>query len=288
MWSLGKEIKVLLEGNGSPLMQISNIDRELTRQCIKTSKRYENRYEEHHYKSQFVQTREDMNMSLMEELHDDSHYKTISKYVTKEIAQHLVTYPINKVRRRKMTAKYDAWKEELETQERDCRCSERTKISTDCLSEGDVTMTMGSPERQDCVRRYYVPNASLEDIQDTIQKMNEPCWTHPNLKDCSTEKEKDAIPFEEKRWSIVYGFDIEPMTKELQDAYVEGAKDGFFKKYRAMYGTSKEMLPHDEIEKNLKDDFEEDAFVIEYSESVNKKSKKTTLIHRKSRVQKVF
>ena len=172
-----------------------------------------------------------------------------------------------------MTAKYDAWKEELETQRKEIADAQKEpKYLLTVYQKGDVTMTMGSPERQDHVRRYYVPNASLEDIQDTIQKMNEPCWTHPNLKDCSTEKEKDAIPFEEKKWSIVYGFDIEPMTKKLQDAYVEGAKDGFFKKYRAMYGTSKEMLPHDEIEKNFKDDFEEDAFVIEYSESVKKKS----------------
>ena len=66
MWSFWKRDKEFcLKEMDSLLMQISNIDRELTRQCIKTSKRYENRYEEHHYKAQFVQTREDMNMSLM-------------------------------------------------------------------------------------------------------------------------------------------------------------------------------------------------------------------------------
>ena len=38
-----------------------------------------------------------------------------------------------------------------------------------------------------------------------------------------------------KKWSIVYDFVIEPMTKELEDAYVDGVKSGFFKKYRQIW-----------------------------------------------------
>ena len=65
--------------------------------------------------------------------------------------------------------------------------------------------------------------------------------------------------------SIVYDFVIEPMTKELEDAYVD-VKSGF-KKYRQMYGTSKDMLGHEEFKKNFEnEDFEKDSFIIEYVE----------------------
>ena len=101
--------------------------------------------------------------------------------------------------------------------------------------------------------------------------MGTPKWTHPMLKFTSTQEEKDAIPFEEKRWSVVYDFDVEPMTKELQDDYVERVKDGFFKNYRKIYGNSKEMLPHEVASKNFEEGFEEDAFVIDYSESIKQK-----------------
>lgn len=171
------------------------------------------------------------------------------------------------------TAIHQEWKKELDVQRKgieDARNEPRYLLSV--YQTGDVTMTMGDPERQELPRRYYVPNASLQDIKDTIEDMGTPKWTHPMLKNTSTEEEKDAIPFDEKKWSVVYDFSIEPMTKELQDAYVEGARDGFFKKYRQMYGTSKEMLPHDVASKNFEEGFEEDAFVIEYAEIVKKKS----------------
>ena len=66
MWSFWKRDKEFcLKEMDSLLMQISNIDKDLTRQCIKTSKRYENTYEERHHRSMFVQTNEDTNMSLV-------------------------------------------------------------------------------------------------------------------------------------------------------------------------------------------------------------------------------
>ena len=170
------------------------------------------------------------------------------------------------------TAIHQEWEKELDVQRKeieDARNEPRYLLSV--YQTGDVTMTMGDPERQELPRRYYVPNASLQDIKDTIEDMGTPKWSHPMLKFTSTEEEKEAIPYDEKRWSVVYDFTIEPMTKELEDAYVEGAMDGFFKKYRRLYGTSKEMLPHDVAEKNFEEGFEEDSFVIDYSESGKKK-----------------
>ena len=99
--------------------------------------------------------------------------------------------------------------------------------------------------------------------------IDNPHWHHHSLSQETKESDEvlDAIPFEEKKWSIVYDFVIEPMTKELEDAYVDGVKSGFFKKYRQMYGTSKDMLGHEEFKKNFEnEDFEKDSFIIEYVE----------------------
>mgnify|MGYP001168106166 CR=1 FL=1 len=91
-----------------------------------------------------------------------------------------------------------------------------------------------------------------------------PQWTHPDfsLKDL-TEEEKLAIPFEEKKWSIVYDFIIEPMTKELEDSYLDAVQRDFFKGYRQVFGTGQSALPQEEVEKNFEEGFEEDTFIVQ-------------------------
>ena len=77
-----------------------------------------------------------------------------------------------------------------------------------------------------------------------------------------TEEEKLAIPFEEKKWSIVYDFIIEPMTKELEDSYLDAVQRDFFKGYREIYGTGRVPLSEEEWEKNCKEG-EEQTFIVQ-------------------------
>tara|TARA_B100000963_G_C22608425_1_gene663710 strand:- start:333 stop:908 length:576 start_codon:yes stop_codon:yes gene_type:complete len=162
------------------------------------------------------------------------------------------------------------WKKKVEEQGQRCDESlDSPRYLLTVYQTGDERMTGGDWERKEPPRRYYVPNASLNDIKNYIEMIDNPHWHHHSLSQETKENDEvlDAIPFEEKKWSIVYDFVIEPMTKELEDAYVDGVKSGFFKKYRQMYGTSKDMLGHEEFKKNFEnEDFEKDSFIIEYVE----------------------
>ncbi len=161
----------------------------------------------------------------------------------------------------------DNWKELVKEQGETCSKSlNEPRYLLTVYQTGDERLSGGVWDRKEPPRRYYVPNASLNDVKNYIEMIDNPHWHHPNLSEDSTESEADAIPFEEKRWSIVWDFIIEPMTKELEDAYVDGVKSGFFKKYRQIYGTGKDILSNKKVEKNFKEDFEKDTFIIEYVE----------------------
>ena len=130
--------------------------------------------------------------------------------------------------------------------------------------KGDERMSIGNKDRQDSPRRTYFHNASLNDIKKFIDNIDAPQWSHPDLrmKDL-TEEEKLAIPFEEKQWSIVYDFIIEPMTKELEDSYLDAVQRDFFKSYRQIYGTGREELPSEISEKNFEEGFEEKTYIVQ-------------------------
>ena len=130
--------------------------------------------------------------------------------------------------------------------------------------KGDERMSIGDKERQDLPKRTYFHNASLNDIKKFIENIDAPQWSHPDLrKEDLTEEEKLAIPFEEKRWSIVYDFIIEPMTKELEDSYLDAVQRDFFKGYRQIYGTGRVPLSEEEWEKNCEEGFEEKTYIVQ-------------------------
>ena len=59
-WSFWKKDKQFCSKEMETLlMQISNIDKELVFDCIDKLQRYEKTYEEHHFKSQYVRTKDD-------------------------------------------------------------------------------------------------------------------------------------------------------------------------------------------------------------------------------------
>lgn len=170
------------------------------------------------------------------------------------------------------SAKYLQWKKDLDKQRKDITdVQSEPRYLLTVYQKGDETFSNGDWSRKEPPRRYYVPNASLLDVKETIQKMNDPHWHHENLREDSTEEERDAIPFEEKTWSIIYDFHIEPMTKELEDMYLEGVMMKRFQSHRRVFGTSKELLTGKEFEKNFEEGFEEDTFVVDYSESAKQK-----------------
>ena len=157
----------------------------------------------------------------------------------------------------------EEWKDLVDAQGEECskNINEPRYLLT-VYQKGDERLSGGDWERKEPPRRYYVPNASLKDVKEHIVMIDNPHWHHPNIK---THLAED-IPFEEKRWSIIYDFDIEPMTKELEDSYVDGVKSGFFKKYRRIYGNRKSQLDTKQVEKNFEEGFEKDTFIIEYVE----------------------
>ncbi len=164
----------------------------------------------------------------------------------------------------KRSSRPDNWKELVKEQGERCSKSlNEPRYLLTVYQTGDERLSGGVWDRKEPPRRYYVPNASLNDVKHYIEMIDNPHWHHPNLSENSTESETDAIPFEEKRWSIVWDFIIEPMTKELEDAYVDGVKSGFFKNYRNCYGTGKDILSSKEMD-NLPE--EKDSFIIEYVE----------------------
>ena len=61
-WSFWKKDKQFcMKEMQSLLMQISNKDKELVFDCISRLEKYERTYENHHFKSQYVNTDDDMN-----------------------------------------------------------------------------------------------------------------------------------------------------------------------------------------------------------------------------------
>ena len=93
---------------------------------------------------------------------------------------------------------------------------------------GDEGMSSGDRSRQVELRRFYVP-VSLEEIPEYIQFMKEPFWLSP--KDM-TEKEKKKVPYKDKKWGKYSNIVIEPLSKELEENYLDGSKKGWFEHYR--------------------------------------------------------
>jgi len=100
------------------------------------------------------------------------------------------------------------------------------------FEEGDELM--GSSENQICPRRYY-KLCSLEEIAELISFMKEPFWRHPDLRKDASKKDIKKIKFEEKEWGINSRIVIEPLTKELEEQYLERVKSNFFEHWREYF-----------------------------------------------------
>ena len=96
--------------------------------------------------------------------------------------------------------------------------------------KGDPVLGGADQSRMVELRRYWKP-ASLTEVQEYIEMMKTGFWEHPDL-DPNSGVDPDDIPFEEKKWGIIYDMTIEPLSEEKEKDYLSASKSGFFKKYR--------------------------------------------------------
>jgi hypothetical protein len=62
--------------------------------------------------------------------------------------------------------------------------------------------------------------------------MKQSFWTHLDLKDGMSERKKNKISFEEKKWGIYYDIDITALTKEKEEQFLKDIESGFLKTWR--------------------------------------------------------
>ena len=96
---------------------------------------------------------------------------------------------------------------------------------------GDYLMGGGESERMIAPRRSYMI-CSLDEIPQVIEKMRMPFWQHPELKDGMSERQKNKIPFEEKKWGIYYDIDITPLTEEKVELFQHQMDSGLLDGWR--------------------------------------------------------
>ena len=96
--------------------------------------------------------------------------------------------------------------------------------------EGDKLMSKGDVGREVEPTSYYVI-CSLEEIPEYIESIKNPFW----IPESGTSNE-DILnyPFEKKKWGIYYDIIIEPLSKELEESYLDGSKKGFFETWRGI------------------------------------------------------
>ena len=107
---------------------------------------------------------------------------------------------------------------------------------------GDTMMSNGDHERQVFPNRFYVV-CSLEEIPNYIKKMKTSFWYPPKG---LSEKEKKDYPFEKKKWGRYLDVVIEPFSKDMEENYLNGSKEGFFERWREVHKREEELeLPEE-------------------------------------------
>ena len=114
-----------------------------------------------------------------------------------------------------------------ETEETNERLKKKDYVLT-VHQTGDVLLSNGDRERQVLTRRYWVV-CSLEEIPEYIEYMKKSFWEH---EEGLSEEEIENYPFEKKRWGRNYNIVIEPLSKELEESYLDGVERGFFESQR--------------------------------------------------------
>ena len=133
-----------------------------------------------------------------------------------------------------MNKKYEKWKEKKDAQVNEIQESmdEKRYVLT-IYEDGDELMSSGDKERQIFPRRFY-KICSTNELPGVLKSTQESFWTHPAL--LADHSNANEIPVEEKKWGIYTDVIIEPFTEELEQSYLAGSREGFFKKQRQFHG----------------------------------------------------
>jgi hypothetical protein len=110
------------------------------------------------------------------------------------------------------------------------RMKEKDYILT-IYTTGCSQMSRGDYEREIFPNIYYEV-CSLEEIPEKIRCMKRPFWS-PEEEGLS-KKEIKNYPYEKKKWGRFMNIVIEPLSKELEENYIDGCKRGFFDTWRRM------------------------------------------------------
>ena len=94
--------------------------------------------------------------------------------------------------------------------------------------KGDEMLSDGDSERQVLIKRGWVV-CSLEEIPEYIEYMKKSFWVH---EEGLSEEEIENYPYEKKKWGRNYDLVIEPLSKELEESYLDGVERGFFESQR--------------------------------------------------------
>ena len=89
-------------------------------------------------------------------------------------------------------------------------------------------------EKQVKPKRFY-ECVSVNEIGNYTRYLDQPFWLHPNVDKDTDDDEKNNIPYEEKIWGRYSNVIIEPLSKDLEEQYLKGVKDGFFENCRNVY-----------------------------------------------------
>ena len=99
---------------------------------------------------------------------------------------------------------------------------------------GCKLMSGGNTKREVLPQRSYTV-VSVNEIDQYTKFLKQPFWTHPNVDENTSEDEQNDIPFEEKKWGRYSNIIIEPLSKDLEESYLNKVKEGFFEPYRNYY-----------------------------------------------------
>ena len=132
---------------------------------------------------------------------------------------------MEQVESEKIQKKQIDWRKVVE--ERELKLKRKDYIIT-IYEKGDDILSDGDYERQIFPNKYYVVY-SLEEIPKHIQSMKQSFW---RPEEGLSKKEIKNYPFEKKRWGIFDDITIEPLSKELEESYLDGSKKGFFETWR--------------------------------------------------------
>lgn len=98
---------------------------------------------------------------------------------------------------------------------------------------GDSMMGLDDVKRLAAPRRYFRV-CSLVELPNVIKSVGRSIWYHADLKDGMSKEEVAQIPFEEKKWAMIYDIDISPLSEEKVEQFQHLMETGSLDAWRTL------------------------------------------------------